>query len=133
MVILALAILRPLDAKEYFVAPNGSDTALGTQTTPFATIQRAQQAAEPGDTVLIRGGTYRMVATQMAGRVGPYACVTLLDKSGTAEKRINYWAYADEQPVFDYSQVQPAGQRVTAFRVNARGCISVASKSSACR
>lgn len=119
IVMLALAILRPMDAKEYFVAPNGSDTALGTQATPFATIQRAQQAAEPGDTVQIRGGTYRMAAPQIAGRVGPYACVTLLEKSGTAEKRINYWAYAGEQPVFDYSQVQPAGQRVTAFRINA--------------
>jgi hypothetical protein len=117
--LLAFAILTPLVAKDYYVAPNGSDTAAGTQAAPFATVQRAQQDAAPGDTVFIRGGTYRMSEAQIAGRAGAYACVTLLDKSGAPGKRINYWAYPGEQPVFDYSQVKPAGQRVTAFRVNA--------------
>ena len=113
--------LAPLSlaAREFYVAPNGSDTAAGTQTAPFATVQRGQQAAEPGDTVWIRGGTYRMTEAQIAGEEGAYACVTYLTKSGTPEKRINYWAYANEQPVFDLSQVKPAGKRVTAFRVNA--------------
>ena len=116
---LVLVFVTPLVAAEFYVAPNGSDAAAGTKAAPFATIQRSQQSAAPGDTVLIRGGTYRMTEAQIAGRVGPYACVTLLDKSGAPGKRINYWAFPGEQPVFDYSQVKPAGQRVTAFRVNA--------------
>jgi len=115
---LALVCLAPLAAKDYYVAPNGRDTAGGTEGAPFATIQHAQQVVEPGDTVYIRGGTYRMTEQQIGGSAGAYSCVTLLDKSGAPGKRINYWAYADEQPVFDLSQVKPAGRRVAAFRVN---------------
>jgi hypothetical protein len=115
--VLALVAVSPNFAKDYFVAPQGSDEAAGTEAAPFATIQRAQLAVEPGDTVLIRGGTYRMTEAQIAGRVGPYSCVTLLTKSGVAGKRIHYWAYPGEQPVFDFSAVKPAGRRVAAFRV----------------
>lgn len=118
-VVVAFAHLAPIAAKELFVAASGNDAAIGTKAEPFATMQRAQQAAEAGDTVFIRGGTYRMTEPQIGGQVGPYACVTLLDKSGTPGKRINYWAYPGEQPVFDYSQIKPAGRRVTAFRINA--------------
>jgi hypothetical protein len=118
LALFALALLTPLAAKEYYVAPNGSDAAAGTITAPFATVQRGQQAAEPGDTVMIRGGTYRLSNAQIAGREGPYACVTRLTKSGTPEQRINYWAYPGEQPVFDLSQVKPVGERVAAFRID---------------
>ena len=114
-----LVLLTRLGAAEFFVAPDGRDTAAGTKAAPFATVQRAQREVAPGDTVWIRGGTYLMTEAQIAGREGAYACVTLLAKSGTEGKRINYWAVPGEQPVFDYSAVKPAGQRVTAFRVNA--------------
>ncbi|MEN9636752.1 MAG: hypothetical protein RL077_5156 [Verrucomicrobiota bacterium] len=116
---LGLVFLTPLVAAEYYVAPKGSDAAAGTSTAPFATVQRAQQSAAAGDTVWVRGGTYRMTEAQIAGRFGVYACVTLLDKSGVRGKRINYWAFPGERPIFDYSDVKPVGQRVTAFRVNA--------------
>lgn len=118
IVALILVTLTPLAAKEYYVAPDGSDEAVGTKAAPFATIQRAQQVVQPGDTVFVRGGTYRATEAQIAGRVGPYACFMLLEKSGAPGKRINYWAYPGEQPVFDLSDVKPAGARVTAFRVN---------------
>ena len=117
--LLVACVVVRAGAAEYYVAPDGSDAADGTRTGPFATIQRAQQAAAPGDTVWIRGGTYRMTEAHIAGRVGAYACVTLLDKGGAPERPIRYWAVAEEQPVFDFSAVKPAGRRVTAFRVNA--------------
>jgi hypothetical protein len=117
--LVALTLLTQLAAAEFFVATDGSDAATGTKAAPFATVQRAQQEAAAGDTVWIRGGVYKMSEAQIAGREGIYACVTLLDKSGAPGKRINYWAWPGEQPVFDYSAVKPAGQRVTAFRVNA--------------
>ncbi|MES2697324.1 MAG: right-handed parallel beta-helix repeat-containing protein [Verrucomicrobiota bacterium] len=106
-------------AAEFFVAPTGSDGAAGTLAAPFATVQRAQTAAEPGDTVWLRGGTYKMSEAQIARTVRPYACVIYLDKSGTEGKPIRYWAYQEERPVFDLSEVKPAGRRVTAFRVQA--------------
>jgi hypothetical protein len=43
----------------FFVAPTGSDGNAGTLEAPFATIGRGMDAAQPGDSVLLRGGTYR--------------------------------------------------------------------------
>src|SRR5207253_2589358 len=42
----------------FTVAPTGSDVNRGTAAEPFRTIQRAADAARPGDTVLIEDGTY---------------------------------------------------------------------------
>jgi hypothetical protein len=42
----------------YDVAPNGSDSATGTQAARWASIARAQADAQAGDTVYLRCGTY---------------------------------------------------------------------------
>lgn len=118
-ILLAVGLVRGAWAADYFVSPQGNDSDAGTLAAPFATVQRAQEAANPGDTVFIRGGTYSMRESQIARTQRPYAFVTLLDKSGAPGKPIRYWAYADERPVFDFSAVKPAGLRVTAFRINA--------------
>ncbi|MGA2497692.1 MAG: DUF4990 domain-containing protein, partial [Tepidisphaeraceae bacterium] len=89
----------------------------GTLEKPFASIQRAQEAVAPGDTVYIRGGTYVMKESQIAKKERIWAYITYLDKSGTPDKRINYRAYQKERPVFDCSQVKPADLRVDAFHV----------------
>ncbi len=105
-------------ATNWYVAPNGDDSAAGSLELPFATVQRAQTAAAPGDTVFLRGGTYRMTETQLARRRGLFARLIVLDKSGLPDKPITYRAYQDEKPVFDCSEVKPGGQRVTAFYVS---------------
>ena len=106
-------------ASEFFVSPTGSDGDPGTLERPFATVQRAQEAAAPGDTVSIRGGTYVMEEGRIARKRGIWAYVTFLDKSGTPDRRIHYRAYRDERPVFDFSAVKPAGLRIDAFYVGA--------------
>ena len=115
--LLLLAAPSPALAAEYFVSPVGSDGDPGTLERPFATVQRAQEAATPGDTVYLRGGTYAMKEGQIARRRGIWAYVTFLDKGGAPGRRINYWAYRDERPVFDLSGVKPAGLRIDAFYV----------------
>lgn len=110
-----LALGLPAQAADFFVAPNGSDDAPGSMEKPFATVQRAQQAVAPGDTVYIRSGVYRMQESQIAQRKKNFAYITLLDKSGAPGKLITYRAYGDEKPVFDCSQVKPEGFRVDAF------------------
>ena len=104
-------------AKTWYVAASGSDTASGTIDQPFFTIQKAQDAAEAGDTVYIRGGRYAMQETQIAEQERIWVYVTALTKSGQPGKRINYWAYPGEQPVFDFSAIKPANYRITAFFV----------------
>ena len=102
----------------WYVSPTGDDAANGTLEQPFATVQRAQEAAAPGDTVLLRGGIYRMEEAHIAKRKDIFAWVIDLDKSGAPGRPITYSAFKDEKPVFDFSDVKPAGLRVTAFHVS---------------
>jgi len=46
-----------------------------------------------------------------------FACITYLDKSGTEGHTIKYWAYPGERPIFDFSAVKPANQRVVGIYV----------------
>jgi hypothetical protein len=105
-------------ARDYHVAPDGKDTDSGSLHAPFATIRRAQESANPGDTVFIRGGIYRMNERQITTTARNRALVICLTKSGKPGRRINYFAYQDEKPVFDFSDVKPRDLRVTAFNVS---------------
>ena len=101
-----------------FVAPDGSDTNPGTMELPLATMQKAQELASPGDTVYIRGGTYQVAEDQISRVVqNLFASITYLDKSGTVDNTIKYWAYPGERPIFDYSLVKPENRRVVGIFV----------------
>jgi len=115
-IFLTCLLLKAFPA-DYYVATNGNDANNGSVNQPFATIQRAQEAVSPGDTVYVRGGTYKMNESQIAKKIRMWAYITYLDKSGTEGKHINYWAYPGEKPVFDYSNIKPEGLRITAFQV----------------
>ncbi len=118
MVAIAFLAADCLSAREFHVATDGNDSMGGSAAKPFATVQRAQKSAEPGDTVFIHGGTYRMTDARIAWNQRGRAHVILLDKSGRSGKPINYFAYQNERPVFDFSEVKPKGSRVTAFHIN---------------
>ena len=57
MVLAALGSVPTASATEWFVAVGG--TGAGTAVSPFGRIQDAVNAAQPGDLVTVRGGTYR--------------------------------------------------------------------------
>ena len=114
---ILLIQLSHATANTVYVAVDGNDTNPGTKAQPFATIQKAQTAVSPGDTVWLRGGLYHMTESQISHTERIYACVTFLDKNGAPGKYIHYWAYPGEKPVFDYSAVKPADLRVAAFYV----------------
>lgn len=113
-------------AATYYVAPNGSDTASGSLSAPWKTLNRAQTSAVGGDTVYVRGGTYTITT-------GINTCVSqtdtvdaiLLNKSGTTSNPIRYWAYSGETPVFDFSKMtddcRVKGINVTASWVHLKG------------
>lgn len=56
--VLALPAVCAL-AAELHVSVNGSDSQTGTRAEPFRTIQRAADAAKPGDIVTVHAGVYR--------------------------------------------------------------------------
>jgi hypothetical protein len=79
-------------AAEYYVSPTGSDSNPGTQASPFASLQKANNSAAAGDTIWMRAGTY-----SSTGQI-------TLSKSGTSDtNRTKIWAYPGEVPVIDFS------------------------------
>lgn len=82
-------------AADYFVAPDGNDTASGTsQSRPFRTLRRAMEAAsQPGDTVWIRGGVYAADSTWSNQLTFLY--------SGTPDAPITFRNYPGELPILD--------------------------------
>ena len=56
---LLLFLVWNTNAASFYVSTNGVDSNPGTLTQPLRTIQDAANRAQPGDTIFIRGGTYR--------------------------------------------------------------------------
>src|SRR5690242_14799743 len=77
-------------AAEWYVGPDGSDRDDGSLDKPFASVQRAQRAAEPGDTVYLLGGKYRLKEADIARRKGVFARIIVLDKNGQEGRPIAY-------------------------------------------
>jgi hypothetical protein len=48
----------PAPSGSLYVAPTGSDSSSGTLTSPLRTVQKAMNVVKPGQTVVVRGGTY---------------------------------------------------------------------------
>ncbi len=67
-----------------YVATNGNDSGNGTDSSPYATLAKAYSAAAAGDTIVIRGGTYRQGNITIA-----------------ANKPVRIIAYPGEIPVFN--------------------------------
>ena len=67
------------DPGRYFVAPWGDDrTGTGALNTPFATPEQALTVAEPGDTIILRPGTYAPFhVTQSGANSQPLTITTL--------------------------------------------------------
>jgi hypothetical protein len=61
---------------QLYVSPSGSDSNSGSQASPFATIQKAAQAAKPGSIVHVLPGVYTQTVT--------------VKNSGTANARITF-------------------------------------------
>lgn len=99
---------RGTDRRVFVVdGASGSDAASGSQAEPWKTIKAALARVEPGDTVLVRAGTYEV------GKGGP-----VLTRSGRADAWITIAAWPGERPV-----VKPA--EGSGFRVEGAHHIEV--------
>jgi hypothetical protein len=107
IVTTSVAVGGAAAAAVYYIAPNGSDSAAGTQAAPWASIARAQSAAQAGDTVYVRGGTYAYArANSTCASQTARVDVITLNKSGGAGNPIRYWAYPGEKPILDFARVR---------------------------
>ncbi len=80
-----------IHATEFHVATTGSDANPGTKKSPFHTIQRAADAAQPGDVITVHAGVYRE-------RVSP-------PRGGSSDaRRITYQAAPGEKVVITGSE-----------------------------
>jgi hypothetical protein len=79
---LCLVSGQPSVAETYYVATNGSDGNSGSAAAPFRTIRKAASRVGPGDTVIIRDGTY----------TGDSLAVVEIEASGAANQWITFKA-----------------------------------------
>lgn len=91
--LFSILVVPSLDASAgtYYLANDGSDEQSGTQSSPFGTFEHAIRVAEAGDTIYVRGGTYRLTTG------------VVIEKSGAAGSPIKLWAYRTEKPILDFS------------------------------
>jgi parallel beta-helix repeat protein len=82
-----LAVCPCAFAETYVVAEGGDDANPGTEALPFATIQGSVDGLQPGDTVLVREGTY--------------PGFEIYDLHGTEEAPITFKSYPGEHAVID--------------------------------
>lgn len=82
LVLVFLAAVSFLDAATYYVSPSGSDSSNGSSASPFKTIQKAADVVNPGDTVILRNGTYTGASDSVAD----------IHRSGTASQWITFKA-----------------------------------------
>ena len=71
----------------WFVSPDGDDAAEGSAETPWRSIRKAAEAATPGTTVFLRGGTYTEEV--------------LIDCSGEKGAPVTFKACEGETPLLD--------------------------------
>lgn len=75
----------------YYVSPTGSDGNSGSQKNPWATVEHAARKSKPGDTILVRGGTYQEGEVWLRAVHG---------HGGAQGKLLTIKAYPNEIPVF---------------------------------
>jgi hypothetical protein len=97
--------------KTYYVATNGNNSNPGTLSSPWKTIQKAANAAGAGDTVYVRGGTYREKVT--------------VNRSGSAGNFITFSSYPGETAVIDVNGVAMDTYPDGGFVINGKNYVQV--------
>ena len=99
-------------ARDYIVdakRPDASDKNPGTKVQPLRTIQAGLDLAQPGDTVLVRGGVYHeSVKFKRGGSYAGGAAIEPWQPQGL--KWLTLEAYGDEHVVLDGALAVPAGK-----------------------
>jgi hypothetical protein len=90
---------------EYWVSPSGSDSNLGTQASPYQSLIRAQNPAQPGATIWIMAGTHAINVKQA------------LVKAGTQALPFKVFAVEGARPILDFAS-QPRGDNQRGIEIS---------------
>ena len=104
--LLLLTLAMQLAGSQIFIAPDGNDANPGTLSNPKATVTAALNLVAPGDSILVRGGTYIHNSTITIGSA----------YTGSDSLRYYLLAHENERPLFDFST---SNFGLRGFRVNA--------------
>ena len=89
-----------LRANEIYVAPTGDDANDGSISSPYKTIRKAIEAAQPGTSIFLREGTYTPPPPDqimLSNAANAYDCVYALEKNGTADSPILLSGYPERR------------------------------------
>jgi hypothetical protein len=95
----------------YFVAPHGNDGNSGKLQSPLQTITAAVELVKPGDTIIVRGGTYSISSAIDIG------------VSGEQSNPIRLEAYPEETPVFDFAKAKGKSISITGAYWHIKGLV----------
>jgi len=90
-----LPVRNSVCAATYYVSPTGNDAAQGTIQSPWRNMDYASTKMQPGDLLLIRGGTYS------------YTRQITVQRSGSAGFPLTFRAYSGEIPSFVFELSPP--------------------------
>ena len=89
----------PLIPNVYYVSPNGDDTtADGSEADPFFLVQKAIDLVEPGDVIIMEGGTYNYTERINIGTAG-----------GPGDEMIQLRAEEGKRALLDFSAMPVDG------------------------
>lgn len=66
---MSLSPVHSFENHVWYVAPNGSDTADGTEEAPFRTLKKAVSMMQYGDTLYLREGRYEEILKPVSNTV----------------------------------------------------------------
>ena len=81
--------------RTYYVSTAGTNSNPGTISQPFLTLQKAANVLVAGDTVYVRGGTYKELLT--------------ISTLGTSSENVVFRNYPNENPIIDGEYLRPNG------------------------
>ena len=87
LLVTGAAMASVAGAASYYVATSGDNGSPGTLQQPWRSLQHAAEQVKAGDTVFVRGGTYREGVE--------------LEAAGTARRPIKFTTYRNEKAVLD--------------------------------
>ncbi len=98
----------PAPGQTFYVAPNGDNGNPGSEARPWASIDKAVNTLTPGQTVLVKNGTY----------INDYMFIT---RSGTPGRPITFRAYPGDRPVVRISTDNGGATMQGASYINLEG------------